>query len=261
MSLDGIFEQQLAKARRPYLIEEEPTVVVETSQGDEESNPALPEPVSKPQDTDALGNLFRNPDAHPLALDLALLKKYNTDWLRWEYESLLSHVSQDFHTPTIADVNVEKLQACKAMHLVDDFWLKWEVFNACVGALNGSFADFQMMQAHTVPECMLAVDIANRIRNDVKFSLEVSTFLSVVHKYDGILCPQPPLDFVVVDTSELVGDYAVVRSRWPAVRAANKPPGGDTIEDEQLRRMLGARRYLDAARARLQDQLPILQHG
>lgn len=259
MSLDGLFEEQLARARRPYLLEEEPTVVVETTQGDEEENPALPDPPSpKAVAGAAVSTLFRNPDAHPVALDLSLIKKYGAEWLGWEYETLLTRVTQDFQTPTIADVNVEKLQACKSIHLVDDFWHKWEVFNACVAALNGSFADFQRLQAHSVPECMLAVDIANRLRDDVRWSSEITTFLAVVHQHDGVLCPQPPLDFVHVPTADIPGDYAAVRARWPSVRAAGKAPTGDSIEDEQLRRMLGAHRYLEAARKRLENQLSIL---
>lgn len=259
MSLDGIFEEQLARARRPFLLEEEPTIVVETAQGDEEENPALPEPSTKTSSA-FLSTLFRNVDAHPIVLDLALLQRYGMDWLRWEYETMLTRVTQDFDTPTVSDVNMEKLQACKALHLVDDFWSKWEVFNACVAALNGSFADFQRLQVHTVPECMLAVDIARRVRTDVEWSSEVKAFLSTVHKHDGMLVPTPPLEFVHVDTAGLPGDYADVAKRWPQVRSTGKAPSSDSIEDEQLRRMLGAWRYLDSSRSRLQAQLPNLQH-
>lgn len=261
MSHEWLFEQQLARARQPFLIEEEPTTVVETTQGDEEENPALPEPPAKTKTSSAqLSNLFRNVEAHPLILDLALIQKYSSEWFRWEYETLLTRVTQDFQTPTIADVNVEKLQACKSMHLVDDFWLKWEVFNPCVSALNGSFADFQRLQVPTVAECMLAVDFANRLREDVKWSEEVTAFLSVVHLHDGVLVPTPPLEFVRVDTAGLPGDYAEVAKRWPLVRASDKAPTGDSIEDEQLRRMLVCWRYLDAARVRFEEQLPFLQH-
>ena len=233
--------------------------MVETTQGDEEENPALPEQPVKTSSA-SLSTLFRNADAHPLILDLALIQKYATDWLRWEYETLVARIIQDFDTPTVSDVNVEKLQACKALHLVDDFWTKWEVFNSCVAALNGSFADFQRLQVFSVPECMLAVDIANRIRDDVQWSPEVKAFLAVVHKHDGMLVPTPPLDFVHINTEGFPGDYVEVAKRWPQVRSAGQAPAGDSIEDEQLRRMLAAWRYLDSGRSRLQAQLPNLQH-
>ncbi len=257
MSLEGIYEEQLARAR-PLLLEEEPTVVVETSQGDEKENPVQPDLVEKR--AGSMSSLFRNSDAHPLVLDLALLQKYQADWLRWEYETLAHRIPQDFDTPTVADVNLEKLQACKTLHLVDDFWTKWEVFNACVAAFNGSFADFQRLQVHSVPEFMLAVDIANRIRADVAWSPEVSAFLSVGHLHDGVLVPTAPLEFVKVSTEGLPGDYAEVAKRWPAVRASGQAPKGDSIEDEQLRRMLVCWRYLAASRARFQEQLPLLKN-
>ena len=258
MSHEGLFEEQLARARQSFLSEEEPTVVVETAQGDEQENPALPEPVEK--QASSMGSLFRNAQAHPLVLDLALLQKYNADWLRWEYETLVHRIPQDFDTPTVADVNMEKLQACKTLHLVDDFWTKWEVYNACVAALNGSFADFQRMQVHTIPEHMLAVDIANRVRADAAWSPEILAFLSVAHLHDGVLVPTAPLDFVQVDTVGLPGDYVDVAKRWPAVRAAGRAPKGDSIEDEQLRRMLVCWRYLDASRKRFQEQISFLKN-
>lgn len=258
MSLDGIFEQQLARARWPYLLEEEPTVVVETAQGDEQENPAIPEQVEK--QAGSMSSLFRNPLAHPLVLDLALLQKYQAEWLRWEYETLLHRIPQDFDTPTVADVNMEKLQACKTLHLVDDFWTKWEVFNACVAALNGSFADFERLQVHSVPECMLAVDIASRVRADVPWSPELQAFLTTVHMHDGVLVPTAPLEFVQVDTSGLPGDYAEVAARWPAVRASGQAPRSASIEDEQLRRMLVCWRYLAASRARFQEQIALLKN-
>lgn len=260
MSHDGYFEQQLARAKHPALIEEEPTIVVETTQGDEDENPALPEPPVK-HASSTLGDLFRRSDAHPIALDLALINRWKIEWFGWELETLLQRITQEFQTPTIADVNIEKLQAVRTLHLVDDFWGRWEVFNPCVAALNGSFADFQRMQVPSVPECLVAVDIAARIRDDLKYSAEVQAFLAVVHQHDGMLVPQAPLDFVHVATSDFHGDYNQVRTRWPEVRLQNKAPTGGTIEDEQLRRMLAARKYLELTRTQLKDQLALFPNA
>ena len=264
MSLDGIYEQVLSSVQKlPHnLVEEEPTSVVETTQGDEHENPTVPGAVVDITKTSnvSVANVFRSPDAHPLALDLLLLQKYNSDWLGWELETLVHRIQEDFKTPSIADINVEKLQACKALHLVDDFWLKWEVFLHCCAPFNGAFADFQRMQAPNVAECMVAVDTANRIRDDVQWSDEVKTFLAAVHRHDGILCPQPPLDFVKVDVEGLPIDCEDVRRRWPLVRASGRAPDGESVEDEQLRRLLGSWAYLESARTRLRQQLELLKH-
>lgn len=245
------------------IVEEDPTVVVETTQGDEDVNPTVPKPtdVAKSKlSSVSVANLFRSPDTHPLILDLALLRKYKAEWLGWELETLVSRITADFGTPTVSDVNIEKVQACKALHLVDDFWLKWEVFLPCCAAFNGMFADFRNMQIPDVAECMLAVDIANRIRDDMQWSPEVKTFLSVVHRHQSIMCPQPPLDFVKVDTEGYPVDCADIMARWPEVRASAVAPQGGTIEDEQLRKMLGSWMYLESSRTRLNSQLQVLQY-
>lgn len=260
---EGVFEKVLDGAQRlPHdLVEEEPTAVIETAQGDEEENPVLGtvESITKTSNV-SVANVFRSPDAHPLVLDLMLLRKYNIDWLGWELETVVHRVQEDFKTPSIADINVEKLQACKALHLVDDFWTKWEVFLHCCAPFNGAFADFQRMQVPHVAECMVAVDIANRVRDDVQWSDEVKRFLEAVHRHDGILCPQPPLDFVKVDVEGLSVDCPEVARRWPEVRASGRAPEGDSVEDEQLRRLLGSWAYLESVRLRLRSQLEILKH-
>jgi hypothetical protein len=264
-SKEELFDRILAsvKSRQPKLpLDEEPTAVVETAQGDE-SAAGLPAPREEQYKTAAATpeNFLRNTETHPIILDLVLLNKYGVDWLGWEPETLVAKLQEDFHTFTVADVNIEKMQACKVLHLVDDFWLRWEVFLPCVAAFNGHLADFDNMQVPTVAECMLAVDIANRIRDDVQWSGELKTYLAVVHKHDSELVPQAPLEFVTVDTDDLHVDCEEVRRRWPEVRAKGQLPSGASIEDEQLRKMLGSWVYLEAMRTRLQSQLlTVLKH-
>lgn len=268
MSFDSLYQDLLEKAAAVSEDEEAEdgaTEVIETVGANEES-------VAATLDTSAhverekvsrvsIANAFRNPDTHPLVLDLLLLRKWQSpEWMEWELETLVLRIQQDFDTPTVSDVNLEKLQACKTLHLVDDFWLRWEVFVPCTAALNGEFADFDVMQVPSVAECMVAVDIANRIRDDVVFSAEVSRYLSVLHRHESLLCPQTPLDFVQVDAVGLPLDVNAVMAKWPTVKAQKKAPSGQSTEDEQLRRMLVARTWLEAMRERLSAQLGILQY-
>lgn len=259
-SNDEVYRKVLSGVQSGH---EEPTAITETDQGDE-SMSGLPQAKHDAEKSKVasvtLDNLFRNPEAHPIVLDLVLLRKYGASWLDLEIETLVAKIQEDFKTPTVADVNIEKLQACKALHLVDDFWLRWEVFLPCVAALNGGLADFDNMQAPTVAECLLAVDIANRIRDDVPWSTEIKTYLGVVHQYSSELCPQSPMEFVTVDTEGLAVDCADVHRRWPEVRAGGKSPMGASAEDVQLRKMLGSWVYLEAMRMRLQSQLKVLSY-
>lgn len=206
-------------------------------------------------------NLFQHPDAHPFVLDLALLKKYGPEWMQWEPEVLEIRILNDFKTKTLSDLNADKLMAIASLHLRDEFWKEWQVFTPCALALSGYIPDFQVIQGITVPQAMIAVDIANKLRTGVEWSLEMKTYLSVVHLHDGMFCPIPPLDFVEVSSEDYPVDCEEIRSRWDKVRASGIAPEPTSVENEQLRRMLEAWDLLEENRKQLQDQLPLLYHG
>lgn len=206
-------------------------------------------------------NLFQHPDAHPFVLDLALLRKYGPEWLQWEPEVLEIRILKDFRTKSLSELNADKLHAIKALHLRDEFWQEWHIFAPCALALAGYSPDFEVIQALTVPQAMIAVDVANKLRAGVEWSLEVKTYLSVVHKHDGMFCPLPPLDFVEVDATNYWVNCEDIRARWDAVRASRKAPESTSVENEQLRRMLAVWELLEENRKQLQDQLPLLYHG
>ncbi len=200
-------------------------------------------------------NIWRHPDAHPVVLDYLLLQKYGTDWMNWEPETIEAQVPKDFNTQTLSDLNLSKIQACKTLHFVDSFWHRWEVFIWCTMPFNGIFPDFQHMQVPTVAQCAVAVDIANRLRDDVEFSLEVKTYLEQVHRHDGVLVPTPPLDFIDPPEHGVEVNIPDIKKRWAEVRASGSTPSADTMENEQLRRMLLVHTFLEESRTRLRQQL------
>lgn len=230
------------------LVEQEPEVHVETTEGDEGEKKA--QRSNKPVHI----NLFQHPDAHPIVLDVALLRQYGPEWMIWEPEILQLRVPQDFKTSGISDLNLEKIQAVKTMHFVDTFWENWEVFLWCLMPLNDAFPDFAWMQVPTVAQCLVAVDIANRIRTDVPWSQEIKTYLEVVWKFGNLFCKIPPVDFIDIEVPEVV-DCEEVRRRWPEVRASGDRPSGSGIIDVQLQRMQLAYDYLEHNRARLRRQM------
>jgi len=198
-------------------------------------------------------NLWRHPDAHPIALDMAMLRRYGAEWLGWEAETLRALIPEDFKTQSVSELNISKLQACKTLHLVDDFWARWEVFSACLLPFNNEFPDFRSMYVPTVAQCLVAVDIAGRIREE-EWSDEMKAYFRTVYEHDGIFLPLPPIDFVTLEVPEEV-DHIALEKRWPDVRATQHAPKGETVLDEQLRRLLAANEYLEESRARLQQQL------
>jgi hypothetical protein len=236
-------------------IGDDPTTVIEdVPHPEEEGTEGRPTSLA----TITPKNLLRNQDAHPVVLDMVLIKKYGTDWLEWEPETFDIVLRKDFGETS--DLNIVKIQAMKTLHLVDTFWQRWEVFNWLTACLNSVFPDFELLQVPTVAQCMVAVDIANRVRMDVPWSDEVKEFLAVVHRHDGIFVPQAPLDFVKVSTEGLPMNAEEIAKQWPEVRASGKPPSDDTVAGEQLRRMLIAHGYLEESRARLNQQLPVVPH-
>lgn len=238
----------------PSLTETDPEIRVETTESDEgEEKAAQQRPTAKPIHI----NLFQHPDAHPIVLDLALLMKYGPEWMTWEPETLELRVPQDFRTSSISDLNMEKIQAVKALHFVDTFWESWEVFLWCSMPLNDVFPDFAKMQVPTVAQCLVTVDIANRIRTDVPWSQEIKTYLETVWRFGNLFCTLPPVDFINVEVPEVV-DCDEVRRRWPEVRASSSRPDGGTIIGEQLRRMQLANDYLEYNRARCRRQMSVM---
>jgi len=233
----------------PSLVVEPPTT--DSAGDDDRANHGRSE--SSPGAVTAV-NVMRHARAHPIVLDLLMSQKYGPEWLIWEAETIEHRVPQDFRS-SLSLLNFSKLQAMRTMHLVDSFWQRWEVFGWCCMPLNDIFPDFEVMQVPTVAQCMVAVDIANRVRDDMQWSEEIRHYLAVVHRHDEILVPQAPLDFVKIDTEGFPVDVADITRRWPDVRVSRKAPAGETVEDEQLRRMLDVFHLLEESRSDLRHQL------
>lgn len=206
-----------------------------------------------------LSNLFRHPQAHPIALDLCLLKKYGPEWFGWEWETLHMRIPQDFKGG-LSWLNLSKIMAVSSLHLVDTYWHRWEVFGWVTMAFNGLFADFDVLQKPSAIECLISVDIANRIRTDVEWSPDLLAYLAASFRYDGLLCPIPPCDFVPMDLKDLGTDYAEVKEKWPQVRDSRRVPKEESVNAEQLRRMLVAHDAVEENRALLRHQLLLVDY-
>lgn len=230
----------------------------ETLEGDDEAAVAVP--FESPTTAVTRRNIFQHPDAHPIALDLALLSRYGPEWLEWEPETLVHVVPRHFGVAGISDVNLHKLQAIKTLHFTERFWLDWEVFGWCCAALNGVPPDFQKIQPPTITQALIAVDASMRVRTDVSWSEELLEYLHQLHVFRGFMCPVAPLDFVKVDHEYYAVDCARINAAWPEVRKSGKAPAGDGVEDEQLRRMLDAHSALEESRSELRAQIPLVSH-
>jgi hypothetical protein len=206
-------------------------------------------------------NLFQHPDAHPVVLDMALLREYGPEWFLWEPETLAWRIPKDFKTPSVSDLSMAKIQAMKTLHVSGDPWEEWHIFLWCCMPLAGQFPDFEVMQVPTAAQTAVAVATFNRVRDDVKWSDEVKEYLAQLWKNDGVLLPIAPVDFITIDTEGLPLDMESVRRRWPEVRKTRSAPTGQTPEDEQLRRLLDIELALAEDRERIEQQAHLTVDG
>jgi hypothetical protein len=238
------------------LIREDATEVVETFDAPKEIAAVV---ASHPAKTSSvtLRNCFHHPDAHPLLLDVLLLRKYGPEFLGWEVETLEHHIPKDFGTSAVSHVNLAKIQACRALHNVDSPWERWEVFTWVAVALNGIPPDFEVLQIPTVAQALVAIDIADRVRQDVPWAREVEIFVDALFRHDGVFFELPPADFLHIIAPNV--DRQAIQARWPSIRASRTIPTDETIEGEQLRRLLTVHEYVLDHQERLLSQLEILR--
>ena len=152
---------------------------------------AKAEPVSRPITP---RNLFSNPEAHPVVLDLALLKNLELDWFSWLPETLFKEIELTFKT-SIAEVNKMRILAAQTLHVTDSFWDQWEIFEKTIHALSGSVPRVGIVQPPDLPMLLSAVSTANNIRKE-EFSEEVGRYCAAVFLHENVHYAPPPMEFV-----------------------------------------------------------------
>lgn len=258
MDIDKLAERlRAAAADLPSDDHGDPTEVIETVDTD-----AAPREGTGggPAAAVTVVNFFRHPDAHPLVLDLCLLKKYGADFLMWEPETIELRVPQDFRTTEVSDLNLAKINACRTLHLVDTYWQRWEVFVWVTAALNNHFPDFESLQVPTVAQAAIGAFIASRVRDDVPFSSEVSAFLAQVFRFEGVFLTPEPLASIPLDLEDFGLNVPELQRAWETAERTGRAGTEETLVNEQCRRALLVKQAVDENRTRLRAQLALVQH-
>lgn len=138
-------------------------------------------------------NLFSNPDANPVVLDLVLLKHFGVDWIAWLADTVFQEIETTFKT-SIADVNRLKIEAVKTLHDTDSFWDHWEIFEKTILALNSVVPMIEYMQPLELGTLMAGVDMANQVREE-KFAEEIGRYGAACFLYANVTYAPPPLEF------------------------------------------------------------------
>ena len=148
-----------------------------------------------------MSNLFTDEQTHPIILMRTLTKKYGPDWTTWGPVVPRESIQANFNV-TISRLNLNKALAAGVVATQDSFWTEWESFLFLVQALNNNIPISGELLELTVGQMMVAVDIANQIRRELKnlsyvpeFSEDVARFIAAQAKNQGVWYLPPPLDF------------------------------------------------------------------
>jgi hypothetical protein len=145
--------------------------------------------------------LWKDEQAHPITLLRAVLKQYGPEAMDWEPEVFKPTLESDFKT-SVARINLAKLWAVVALANRDKFWTDWQTFHFLAQALNNNVPVADHVQDLTIGQMMVAVEIANGVRDELrglrpipKFSEEVARFIAAQAALSGVWYLPAPLAF------------------------------------------------------------------
>lgn len=138
-------------------------------------------------------SVFSHPEAHPVALDLILLKHFELEWLQWLPDTLFSEIEKTFGT-SIAEVNRLKILASQTLHVIDAYWEEWEIFEKVLWSLNGQIPRVDVIQPPDLSILMSGVDMANGIRQET-YGEEVARYCAAVFLHENVFYAPEPLSF------------------------------------------------------------------
>ena len=146
-------------------------------------------------------SIFKDEQAHPLVLLRKYLSMFGLDALEWEPEVVKRSVEDETGT-SMARVNLMKLLAAITVANHDRFWEDWQTFHFLSQALNNLIPSSGSMQDQSIGQMMVAVDIANAIRQDLgsltrvpEFSERVARYIAAQAQESGVWYLPAPLDF------------------------------------------------------------------
>lgn len=146
-------------------------------------------------------SLFHHQDAHPIVINMALLKAFGLDWLGWESETIWAEIKRVFQASMISELCRAKIQTVKTCQVSDLPWKKWQVFEKIVQGLNNNVPRFDIMQAPGLEQLYVAIDILEGIRKD-EFSDEVKLYMAAAMLHEDVTYVPDPLSFIQDEVSQ-----------------------------------------------------------
>lgn len=124
-------------------------------------------------------NIFAQADAHPLVLNMLLLKEFGPEYLGWEIETVLDEIRLTWGT-SISDVNKQKVEAIRSIYIADEVLQEWEQFEAVTNGLMGVAPRMDISQRPSPGRCLVALDIICNIRDTKLITPEIYKYCAAV---------------------------------------------------------------------------------
>lgn len=199
-------------------------------------------------------SLLTHYESHPIVLDLYALKLLGPEYYAWEPETVWQELTRLSGSPSISDVNKNKLQAVRTMHVSSAPFVAWEAFEKVVAALNGVIPNFYVMQKPTVGQLLAGVEIMLQLNSGI-FSDDVSRYTAAVLLSEGVVYAPSPLNFC----HYVLEPRGTLFDKVRQAAEARKTRTDDDAVNVQLARLKDARIHVQAMARRLLAQIKVVQ--
>lgn len=197
---------------------------------------------------------FTNKDAHPLVLNLLLVKEFGPEYFGWEPETCWLEIKRTWGT-TVSEANKNKIQAVRTCHTTSQPYERWEMFDIICSGLVGLTPKFELIQKPTPHRAAFAIDVMSQIKEATSISTEVKKYVAACMLDYGMVYGHGPLE----PCNQYLMDF-VSREQQLRVKSAldkkYKPKFDGTNDDDvQIMKSVSVKDFLETSSRMLLIQL------
>lgn len=199
---------------------------------------------------------FTHKDTHPLVLDLLMIGEFGPDYLGWEPETCWVEIRKTWGG-SVSELNRNKIQAMRTVHVTDQPYNRWEVFDLVCAGLVGSSPRFDLIQKPSPHRAALALDVMAQVKEDVVVNPEVMKYCGAVMLDYGMVYGPGSLEPCNPIIRSHVGPS---QERVRQAFSAGLTPkfDGQNIDDIQLMKSYSVRDFQESTSRMLLSQLKAL---
>lgn len=197
------------------------------------------------------------PGAHPVALDLWVIRNLGKDSVLWEPETLWQEMGRatGFNP---SEVVRNKIQAARLVHLQDSPFEAWETFEKVIQAFDGAVPRFDIMQPTSPPVLMAGVETMKTIRFR-ELGEEAKRYAASSFLNSGLVYAPPPLDGINPLIEERLPDKKIIALVKRALSTGAAPLREDDPVGIQVAKISTAKTYAEQMRNRMVAHTKLVQ--